>query len=217
MTFLLDALKFGIPAVLAITVHEIAHGWVANKLGDPTARQLGRLSLNPLRHVDPVGTILVPALVYLSSSLYLSGGTHLTSGFFFGWAKPVPVNWRNLRHLRRDVALVAVAGPLSNLLMLLGWLVVLKFGGEFRSLVQMSWTGISFNATIMLLNLLPVPPLDGSRIVTSLLPARMAVRYNKVERFGLVILVILMVTGVAGEILSPGFSGINYLVQAVLG
>ena len=204
MSFLLKLIVFGIPAVLAVTVHEVAHGWVANKLGGSTAAQLGRLSLNPLRHVDPVGTVLVPALVYLSS------------GFFFGWAKPVPVNWRNLRHLRRDVALVAAAGPFANLLMILGWMMVLVGFGENRLLALMSWTGIGFNATIMLLNLLPIPPLDGSRIVTSLLPARTAVRYNQLERFGLVILVVLMATGVVGAILRPGLIGIEHVVTTML-
>ena len=203
--FLEKLMVFGIPAVLAVTVHEVAHGWVANKLGDSTAAQLGRLSLNPLRHVDPIGTILVPLTLYL-----------LNAGFLFGWAKPVPVNWRNLRHVRRDMALVAVAGPFSNLLMLLGWLLALMVFGEHRLVAPMSWTGIFFNATIMLLNLLPIPPLDGSRIVTSLLPARAAVRYNKMEPFGIVILLVLMATGVVGAILIPGLHGIEQLARALL-
>ncbi len=195
---------FGIPAVLAVTVHEVAHGWVANRLGDPTAKRAGRLSLNPLRHVDPIGTIAIPALVYF------------TSGFFFGWAKPVPVNWRNLRNFRRDVALVAVAGPLANLLMLMGWVIVLKIAEgapSLRLLTLMGWTGVLFNATIMLLNLLPVPPLDGSRIVTAMLPARAAVRYNRVEPFGLIILAILLMTGVVGTLLGPGLHGIGQAVD----
>lgn len=196
---------FGIPAVLAVTVHEVAHGWVANKLGDSTAAQLGRLSLNPLRHVDPIGTVVVPLTLHL-----------LNAGFLFGWAKPVPVNWRNLRHVRRDMALVAVAGPFSNLLMLLGWLLALMVFGEHRLVAPMSWTGIFFNATIMLLNLLPIPPLDGSRIVTSLLPARAAVGYNRMEPFGIVILLVLMATGVVGAILIPGLHGIEQLVRALL-
>ena len=203
--FLEKLMVFGIPAVLAVTVHEVAHGWVANKLGDSTAAQLGRLSLNPLRHVDPIGTIVVPLTLYL-----------LHAGFLFGWAKPVPVNWRNLRHVRRDMALVAVAGPFSNLLMLLGWLLALMVFGEHRLVVPMSWTGIFFNATIMLLNLLPIPPLDGSRIVTSLLPARAAVGYNRMEPFGIVILLVLMATGVVGAILIPGLHGIEQLARALL-
>lgn len=203
--FLEKLMVFGIPAVLAVTVHEVAHGWVANKLGDSTAAQLGRLSLNPLRHVDPIGTVVVPLTLHL-----------LNAGFLFGWAKPVPVNWRNLRHVRRDMALVAVAGPFSNLLMLLGWLLALMVFGEHRLVAPMSWTGIFFNATIMLLNLLPIPPLDGSRIVTSLLPARAAVRYNKMEPFGIVILLVLMATGVVGAILIPGLHGIEQLARALL-
>ena len=203
--FLEKLMVIGIPAVLAVTVHEVAHGWVANKLGDSTAAQLGRLSLNPLRHVDPIGTVVVPLTLHL-----------LNAGFLFGWAKPVPVDWRNLRHVRRDMALVAVAGPFSNLLMLLGWLLALMVFGEHRLVAPMSWTGIFFNATIMLLNLLPIPPLDGSRIVTSLLPARAAVQYNKMEAFGLVILLVLMATGVVGAILIPGLHGIEQLVRALL-
>lgn len=203
--FLEKLMVFGIPAVLAVTVHEVAHGWVANKLGDSTAAQLGRLSLNPLRHVDPIGTVVVPLTLHL-----------LNAGFLFGWAKPVPVNWRNLRHVRRDMALVAVAGPFSNLLMLLGWLLALMVFGEHRLVAPMSWTGIFFNATIMLLNLLPIPPLDGSRIVTSLLPARAAVGYNKMEPFGIVILLVLMATGVVGAILIPGLHGIEQLARALL-
>ncbi len=196
-------LVIGIPAVFAITVHEVAHGWVANRLGDPTAARQGRLSLNPLRHVDPVGTVLVPALLYL------------TGGFFFGWAKPVPVVWGNLRHLRRDVALVAAAGPAANLLMMLGWwlaLLVLANVGGPAALAFMCWTGIMFNATIMLLNLIPVPPLDGSRIVTALLPARAAVLYNRIEPFGLVILALLLFTGVLGAVLGPALAVVERLL-----
>ena len=203
--FLEKLMVFGIPAVLAVTVHEVAHGWVANKLGDSTAAQLGRLSLNPLRHVDPIGTVVVPLTLHL-----------LNAGFLFGWAKPVPVDWRNLRHVRRDMALVAAAGPFSNLLMLLGWLLALMVFGEHRLVAPMSWTGIGFNATIMLLNLLPIPPLDGSRIVTSLLPARAAVGYNRMEPFGIVILLVLMATGVVGAILIPGLHGIEQLARALL-
>jgi Zn-dependent protease len=196
MTLLLQILVFAIPAIFAITVHEVAHGWVANRLGDPTAARAGRLSLNPFRHVDPVGTVLVPAVVYL------------TSGAFFGWARPVPVDWRQLRHPRRDMALVAVAGPLSNLLMLVAWILVLLNADPQGLWARMSWTGVSFNATIMVLNLLPVPPLDGSRIVTSLLPAGAAVSYNRIEPFGLLILAALLMTGLLGAILKPLVTGL---------
>jgi Zn-dependent protease len=196
MTQLLQILVFAIPAIFAITVHEVAHGWVANRLGDPTAARAGRLSLNPFRHVDPVGTVLVPAVVYL------------TSGAFFGWARPVPVDWRRLRHPRRDMALVAVAGPLSNLLMLVAWILVLLNADQQSLWARMSWTGVSFNATIMVLNLLPVPPLDGSRIVTSLLPPGAAVSYNRIEPFGLLILAALLMTGLLGAILKPLVTGL---------
>jgi len=196
MTVLFDILVFAIPAIFAITVHEVAHGWVANRLGDPTAARAGRLSLNPLRHVDPVGTVLVPAAIYL------------TSGSFFGWARPVPVDWRRLRNPRRDMALVAAAGPLSNLVMLVAWILVLLNADPQGAWARMSWTGVSFNATIMVLNLLPVPPLDGSRIVTSLLPAGAAVSYNRIEPFGLLILAALLMTGLLGTILRPLVTGL---------
>ncbi|MSR14521.1 MAG: site-2 protease family protein [Gammaproteobacteria bacterium] len=205
--FLLKFVVYGIPAILAVTVHEFAHGWVANRLGDPTAAREGRLSINPLRHVDPIGTIAVPALVYF------------TSGFFFGWAKPVPVNWRNLGHFRRDVALVAVAGPAANLLMLLAWTCVLLLaqGDPKLGLLRlMGSTGVLFNATIMLLNLLPIPPLDGSRIVTALLPGRTAVRYNRVEPYGLIILALLLMSGVVGTVLAPGLHGIEQAVNWII-
>jgi Zn-dependent protease len=205
--FLLKFVIYGIPAILAVTVHEFAHGWVANRLGDPTAAQEGRLSINPLRHIDLIGTIVVPAVVYLSS------------GFFFGWAKPVPVNWRNLRHFRRDIGLVAIAGPASNFLMLLGWtgLLAATYGNPKLALLQlMGSTGVLFNATIMLLNLLPIPPLDGSRIVTALLPGRTAVRYNRIEPYGLLILAALLITGVVGTVLAPGLHGIERAVSWII-
>ncbi len=205
MLWLNKAIIYLVPAVLAVTVHEVAHGWTASQLGDPTAARMGRLSLNPLRHIDPIGTLLVPALVFWAS------------GFYFGWAKPVPVNWGNLRHFRRDVALVAAAGPLANLLMLLGWwLVLLMISPAAPVLWRMGWTGIGFNATIMLLNLLPVPPLDGSRIVTAALPPRLAAGYNRIEPFGLVILAGLLATGVIGTILDPCLSWILNLVESLL-
>lgn len=190
-----DVVIFAIPAVFAITVHEVAHGWVASRLGDPTAARAGRLTLNPLRHVDPVGTLLVSALIYL------------TSGAFFGWAKPVPVNWRNLRHPRRDMALVAAAGPAANLVMLAGWILTLLHADPRGIWAGMSWTGISFNATIMVLNLIPVPPLDGSRIVTAALPTGAAIRYNRIEPYGLLILAALLMTGLLGAILRPMVTG----------
>lgn len=182
------------PAVFAVTLHEVAHGWVANQCGDSTAADQGRLSINPLRHVDPIGTVLVPAALYL------------TAGVFFGWAKPVPVEWRRLRKPRRDIALVAGAGPGANLLMLLVWLAayhLLALGHPPAGLLYMCWAGIMFNATIMLINLIPIPPLDGSRIVTSVLPAKLAYLYNRIEPFGLVLLAALLFTNVLGKMMSP--------------
>lgn len=204
MDSLLRFLAFAIPAVFAITVHEVAHGWVASRLGDPTAARAGRLSLNPLRHIDPVGTVLVPALIYL------------TSGGFFGWARPVPVDWRYLRRPRLDMGLVAAAGPLSNLLMLIGWLVLMLRTPAGTLLSEMSWTGISFNATIMVLNLLPVPPLDGSRIVTALLPPRLVGPYARVEPYGLLILAGLLMSGVLGSILGPLVRGLVKMLAVLL-
>ncbi|MBI2801911.1 MAG: site-2 protease family protein [Gammaproteobacteria bacterium] len=204
MILLLKILIFAPPAILAITLHEVAHGWAANQLGDPTAARLGRLSLNPFKHIDLLGSVVIPAAVYLAS------------GSFFGWAKPVPVDWRNLKHMPRDIALVAAAGPASNLLMLAAWAVVLRLVGDSSLLGLMSWTGVFFNATIMLLNLIPIPPLDGSRIVTSLLPPRLAIAYNKVEPFGLVILAALLMGGLVGAVLSPALSWIERVIQLLV-
>lgn len=200
---LLDIVAIAVPAVFAITVHEVAHGWTANRLGDPTAAQLGRLTLNPLKHIDPVGTILVPLALKL-----------LGSSFLFGWAKPVPVTWRNLRNLRRDIALVAIAGPCANLLMLTGWALLLGSPvGDSAFVQDMCWTGVAFNATIMALNLIPIPPLDGSRIVTAALPARAAVLYNRLEPFGLVLTALLLMSGILGWLMEPVLVWVGRLVR----
>lgn len=191
-----------VPAVFAVTVHEVAHGWVANRCGDSTAAKQGRLSLNPFKHVDPIGTVLVPAALYLSA------------GVFFGWAKPVPVEWRNLRRPRRDIALVAGAGPGANLAMLLAWLVgfhLIKATGIATGLLYMCFVGIMFNATIMLINLIPIPPLDGSRIVTAALPAKAAYTYNRIEPYGLILLAALLFTNVLGTLLNPILQLVKHL------
>ncbi len=198
------------PVILAITVHEVAHGWVALKLGDSTAKMLGRLTLNPVKHIDPIGTLLVPGLLLVMG------------GFIFGWAKPVPVTWENLRKPKRDMALVALAGPLSNLLMALMWAGVLKLGlvlaiagsAEMVALplIYMGGAGITINLILMVLNLLPLPPLDGGRIVASLLPDKLSWQFNRLERWGFVILLGLMVMGVLGKILWPP---INYLQSQI--
>ncbi len=202
-----------IPAVLAVTVHEIAHGWVALQMGDTTAAEAGRLSLNPLRHVDPVGTLLVPATLYLMSKFVFG------SPLFFGWARPVPVRWNRLQPVRPGIALVALAGPGANLLMLGGWtvlgLVLAHSAGAPAALIYMCEAGIIFNAAIMIINLIPVPPLDGSRIVTAVLPAPWAARYNRLEMYGLLIIVALLATGLLQQIVGPLLVGIAELLAAL--
>ncbi len=185
-----------IPVIFAITVHEVAHGWVASKLGDNTAKMLGRLTLNPFKHIDLFGTILLPGLLLL------------LGGFVFGWAKPVPVNWQNLRHPRRDMAFVAAAGPMANLAMAIIWCLLgrvgLSLGGDMGGiLLAMSKAGIMINAVLLLLNLIPLPPLDGSRVVSSLLSPTVAAQYNRIEPYGFWVILLLLVTGVLSTILMP--------------
>lgn len=185
-----------LPVIFAITVHEVAHGWMAKRHGDNTAWTQGRLTLNPFKHIDPIGTLLLPAILLLSQA-----------GFVFGWAKPVPVEVRNLQHPKRDIAYVALAGPVANLLMALGWALIARLGViinvEFISLplIYTGIAGISINLVLGLLNLIPIPPLDGSRILTSLLPDYWAWRYNSFERYGFFVLLLLLVTDVLSMIL----------------
>jgi Zn-dependent protease len=205
LTLVQQLAVFILPVIFAITLHEAAHGWVADRLGDHTARMMGRVTLNPIPHIDLVGTILVPLGIFALSSL--SGGT----GFLFGWAKPVPVNTRNLGNLRRDTALVAAAGPGANLLMLILWglLLRLAYGVEAQwplvaePLAYMAFAGILINALLMVLNLLPLPPLDGGRVMESLLPRQLALPYARIEPFGFIILIFLLFTGLLWPILSP--------------
>src|SRR5476649_2042076 len=182
-----------IPLIFAITVHETAHGWVASKCGDPTAKMLGRLTLNPIKHIDPVGTIIVPSILFF------------LGGFLFGWAKPVPITWRNLKKPRRDMALVAAAGPMANLAMAFFWVAIVKLGMGFHSapFAYMGQIGISINLVLMLLNLIPIPPLDGSRIVASLLSPKLAYRFNQLEVYGFLILVLLLASGLLARLLGP--------------
>jgi Zn-dependent protease len=201
-----------VPVIFAITVHEVAHGWVASRLGDQTARLLGRLTLNPLKHVDVIGTVVLPLLLLT------------LGGFIFGWAKPVPVDWRNLRRPRRDMALVAAAGPAANLLMLLLWALIAKvliasrhtLGPDVQPWLFMTGVGIAANVMLIVLNLLPLPPLDGSRIVAALLPPRLAWRYGQLERWGLLILLGLMFAGILNRILLPPVRVLQGLVQSLI-
>ncbi len=198
------------PVLFAITVHEVAHGWIAARLGDKTALMLGRLTLNPVKHVDPVGTILVPGLLML-----------MQSGFLFGWAKPVPITWQNLKHPKRDMALVAVAGPAANLLMALGWALVIRLGmllgDNGLALVFMGTAGIFINTILMVLNLLPLPPLDGGRVMTGLLPGPLAWKFSRIEPYGFMILIALLVTGVLGNIMWPVISRVMSALGLVSG
>jgi Zn-dependent protease len=192
---------YALPVLFAITVHEAAHGYVARMFGDQTAFVAGRVTLNPLKHIDPVGTIVVPLVILLASAL--SGG----GAFLFGWARPVPVAFSQLRHPKRDMIWVAAAGPGSNLVMAIGWALLLngltRAGVDEAFFVEMAKAGVFVNIGLMALNLLPVPPLDGGRIVTGLLPMRLALRYASLERWGMMIVLVLLVTGTMGVFLQP--------------
>jgi Zn-dependent protease len=194
---------YALPVLFAITLHEAAHGYVARHFGDMTAHAQGRISLNPIRHIDLVGTIIVPIVILVTSKLLGS------SGLLFGWAKPVPVNYSALRHPKQNMLWVAAAGPLSNLLMALGWALLFKIAGVLppsdytRPLQLMGFAGMEVNIVLMLLNLLPILPLDGGRIVASLLPSRMAWQYAKLEPWGFPILLVLLFTSLLGVILDP--------------
>ena len=202
---------YTLPVLFAVVFHEVAHGWVAEKCGDKSARMLGRLSMNPLKHIDPVGTILVPAL-----TLFLGG-------ILFGWAKPVPIDERNLRNRRRDMVLVAAAGPFANLLMAILWGLLAKLMMTLPvdsyisiPLRLMGQAGIAINLWLMLLNLLPIPPLDGSRVVSQLLPRKMAYHYDHLQLYGFFILIALLYLGVLNGILSPMFQIAKSLIIALL-
>jgi Zn-dependent protease len=192
---------WAIPILLAITLHEAAHAYVAYRCGDTTAKMFGRLSLNPLRHIDPIGTVVMPLLI----------GVLTQFNFVFGYAKPVPINWTQLRHPRRDIILVTLAGPFANLFMAFLWAAFDKIAIILNPRASMavlflyatSQAGIFINLILAALNLLPIPPLDGSRVVSSLLPPRQAIAYAKIEPYGFFILILLVFTGVLGIILTP--------------
>src|SRR5208337_880147 len=182
-----------VPLLLAIILHEVSHGWVAEKLGDPTARMLGRITLNPISHIDPIGTVILPGVLLLT-------GSH----FLFGWAKPVPVNFGNLRGGRRDMALVALSGPLSNLLIAVVSSIIfhVTFGGLTGSagvsdrivvpIHVMANYSVLFNLVLMVINLLPILPLDGGRIVAGLVPVHIAISMERMERYGMLIVLLLI-------------------------
>jgi Zn-dependent protease len=200
-----------IPILFAITLHEAAHGYVARHFGDMTAFREGRISLNPLRHIDPVGTVLLPLL------------TLWMGGILFGWAKPVPVNFAALRRPKQDMLWVAIAGPASNMVMAMGWASLYKMGLLFPEnyfadpMMGMAMWGIKINVVLMVLNLLPLPPLDGGRVAVSLLPHRQAFQLAKIEPYGMFILIFLAITPVLSLILSPLIELVYKLLSMLFG
>ncbi len=206
---------WALPVLLAITLHEAAHGYVARHFGDPTAEYAGRITLNPLRHIDPVGTLIVPGLIL---ALTWNAG-----GMLFGWAKPVPVSFGRLNNPKADMLWVAAAGPLANFVMAMGWALVFLLGEHLGDsaytlpMLKMADAGMHINAILMILNLLPIPPLDGGRIAVSLLPGRLAVQFAKLERFGFPILLVLLFTGVLGAVLGPLVALFRYALALVFG
>lgn len=204
---------WAIPVLLAITLHEAAHAWVAHRCGDSTAKMLGRLSINPLRHIDLLGTILVPLLI----------GVLTRFNFVFGWAKPVPINWNQLNYPRRDMMLVAGAGPFANVAMAILWALCFKVAWMMDPKTSMvalfllltAQAGILINLILAFINLLPVPPLDGSRIVAGLLKPKQAQRYQQLERYGFLILILLLISGMLGWLLNPMLLGALQFIQYI--
>jgi len=202
---------YAIPVIFAITLHEAAHGYVARHFGDPTAWRLGRITLNPLRHIDAFGTLLVPALL-----LFASAGQ-----FMFGWAKPVPVDFGRLRHPKQDMLWVAAAGPGANLVMAFAWAAILKLAVVMPDnayslpLAEMARAGINVNGVLMLLNLLPLPPLDGGRIAVSLLPHNLSWRFARLERYGFFILLALLFLGGLDLVLTPLLRAFLFFIKSL--
>jgi Zn-dependent protease len=210
--FIQTLIIWSIPVLFAITVHEVAHGWVALKRGDRTAQMMGRLTLNPLKHIDPLGTVVLPILL-----LYVGG-------FIFGWAKPVPVTYQNLHKPKTDMAWVALAGPMSNFVMAVIWALISKLGlflyqsgisvGE--PMMLMGTAGMVINAMLMMLNLLPLPPLDGGRVLLSVLPGPISWQLSRLEPYGFFILIGLLALGVLTLILSPLVNGLLSLLVTMM-
>lgn len=217
LTLIQKIVVFALPVIFAITLHEAAHGYVARFFGDMTAAAAGRITVNPLKHIDPVGTILVPLVILLTSKL-LGGGMIL-----FGWAKPVPVNFGQLRRPKQDMLWVALAGPGINFVMAVFWALMIQMGHALGSgfasapLMLMGAAGVFINIILMALNLIPLPPLDGGRIAVSLLPIKQAMQYARLEPYGLFILLGLLFTGILGFILWPLISVFIGLTALVTG
>lgn len=212
MSSLNQIVLYAIPILLAVSLHEAAHGWIAHLLGDPTAKRLGRLTANPLKHIDPIGTVAVPVLMLL------------LVGFPFGWAKPVPVDVRNFVNPQKDMALVALAGPVANFLMAIFWVLVMLLalkgmapGGLSAALQVMAPMGVAINLVLMVLNLLPVPPLDGGRIVTGVMPFSAAVLFARYEMYGMLLVILLLASGFLGKILMPAVQAIQHNLFAFFG
>jgi len=210
-TLIQKIIVWALPVIFAITAHEVAHGWVALKLGDRTAQMMGRLTLNPLKHIDPVGTILVPGVLLV------------LGGFIFGWAKPVPVTFQNLRHPKSDMVWVALAGPMANLVMAVIWALVAKLGLTLLQsgveigapMVYMGIAGVLINTMLMMLNLFPLPPLDGGRILVGLLPGPLSWRVSQIEPYGFFILVGLLYFGIISMVLWPLMGAFFSLLAAM--
>ncbi len=204
MSNVLEIILLIVPLVFAIILHEVSHGWIAEKLGDPTARLLGRITLNPIPHIDPIGTIILPGILLLTGSPIL-----------FGWAKPVPVNFGNLRGGRRDMALVALSGPMSNFVLAVLSSIVfhLTFAGTrgapgILSLITvpvhiMAMLSVKINLVLMVINLFPIVPLDGGRIVVGLAPEPIAIAMARMERWGMLIVLLLLASGVWSYVVGP--------------
>lgn len=205
-----NIITIGIPVILAITLHEAAHGYVARYLGDTTAEKMGRITLNPIAHIDPVGTLLIPLLI-----LFLSSGS-----FLFGYAKPVPIDARHFKNPRRDMAWVALAGPASNFLMALFWAFILKIcfmtGNSSNTFwVAMAGSGILVNLVLIVLNLIPIPPLDGGRIAVGCLPLSAAAVLNKIEPYGFWIILVLLFTNILNAIMLPAIAFLMRILAVV--
>ena len=207
---------WAVPVVFAITLHEAAHGYVARMFGDHTAWMLGRVTLNPVKHIDPVGTLLVPGMLFLVAKFTAA------PLFIFGWAKPVPVNFGNLRNPKRDMFWVAGAGPFANFAMAIGWALLFKLalpGAAFASdgMREMASAGVQVNLMLMALNLLPILPLDGGRIAVSLLPHSLAMSYARLEPYGFMVVILLLATGILSDLMTP-LMAIGYVaLKAIVG